>query len=330
MKTIFKALIITTFLPGYFINESSAMIDLNRYAKNIYKPVAVVDEAIISEDDVQQTINIMRMSGVDITRDDAIDKAINETVILCAGHKEISQSFVDSTISNLATENGLSDDDFNKMLTKFGVEMGYFRKQIEAQIILNEMIRDKVQSDQNQAIKDLYKSAKAVKQQIIQNDQALTRASMHWQFNNNSQVKIAEILVSQKNQQNFDTIVNLLQSNTEFKIIKKQFPSDVSLTDGDGAIGWVDYNDLSETYKQVIKKSSIGHFTEPLAMEDKILFIKVIDIKNATQSQSGDNKEYLKLSYDRKSEMLLNNVKAKFYSETAINQLKKETFIQVF
>ena len=56
----------------------------------------------------------------------------------------------------------------------------------------------------------------------------------------------------------------------------------------------------------------------------------VIDIKNATQSQSGDNKEYLKLSYDKKSEMLLSNVKAKFYSETAIKQLKKETFIQVF
>ncbi len=330
MKTIFKAVIITILL-GYSINESSAMIDLNRYAKKIYRPVAAVDNMVITEDDVQQTVNIMRMSGIDMTRDDALEKTINETVILSAGNKKISQSFVDSAISNLAAENKLSDDEFNKMLEKFGVEMQYFRKQMEAQIILTEMIRDKIQwGINNQAMKDLYKNTKVVREQINQNDKAVMRASMQWEFNKNSQVKIAEILISQKNQQNFDKIIELLRANIDFKIIKKQFPNDITITGDDGAIGWVDYNELSDAYKEVIKKSSISHLTEPLVMENNLLFIKLLDTRNATQSQSGINQQYIKLSYDRKSEMLFNNMQAKLYTETLINQLRKQTFIKVF
>ncbi len=330
MKTIFKAAIITILL-GHSINESSAMIDLNKYSKKLYTPVAIVDDVLITEKEVQQKINIMRMSGIDITRDAALENTINETVVLSsAKDKAISQDFIEGTISNLAAENGLSNDDFKQMLKKFGVEVKYLKKQIEAQIILNEMINNRLKELPNtKLIKTLYKNSKIVKEQIKQNDNVFMKSSIEWKFNNDSQVKISEILISQNNQKNFEKIVELLRANTDFGIIKNKFPKDVEITGLDGAIGWVDYKDMSDEYKQVIKNSSIGYLTEPLVMGNKFLFIKILDIKNAIQSQKPTNQKYLKLSYDQKSEMIFNNIQSILCADNLLNQLKKQVFIQL-
>lgn len=329
MKKLILVIITLMAIKG---QTAYGMIDLRKYSEKVYKPVAVVEDIMVSEDDVSQQQKIMRMSGIDTSRDEAMESVINDiVVILNAGDMQFPEEFLNQTINNLAKDNGVSTSDFKTKLTDFGIKFEYFKRYLEAKLILHDKIILQTRNIKNStAFKDLFKNSNFTKERIRINDEAMQKPFVEYKFSSSSKVEIAEIIVSNKNDKHFFKIIELLKNRVNFQKIKEKFPEDVEISGLDGYVGWINFNDMSNEYQTIINNVPVGGITEPLVLSDKFLFIKVLDMKDVSIKKTFNNQKYIKMSYDEKSEILLGSIQAKLYAADIINKMKKQMFIKKF
>lgn len=329
MKKLILVIMTSISITGH---AAYGMIDLRKYSEKVYKPVAVVEDIMVSEDDVTEQQNIMRMSGIETSRDEATDSVINDIVIILnAKDMSVPEDFLNQTISNLAAENGLSVSDFKMKLKNSGIGFEYFKRYIEAKLILHDMIILEVKNiNKSTLLKDLFKDSKSTKEYIRANDEAMHRPVIEYKFSSSSQVDIAEIIVSNRNDKHFFKIIELLKNKTLFKKIKEEFPEDVEINGLDGHVGWVKFSEMSKEYQTAINNVPVGNVAEPLVLGDKFLFIKVLDMKDVSIKKTFNNQKYIKMSYDEKADIILNSIQGKLYAADMINKMKKQMFIKKF
>lgn len=324
-------ILITSILYLISATQADAMIDLNRYSEKIYKPIAVIEDHTITEYDLQQKMAIIRMSGSNVDRATAIDHLIDQEVILyVCKDKEVSEEIITNAIAKIANENGLDEKKFSKLLQEFDIHIDSLKKHMKAQLLLNDMVMGSVASiAAGQLEKKLYGQAFVTQEEIKKTDEVLLQPVSEYIFGKDSQVKIAEMQVKLDN--NWQEIVDLLRRGESFAIIKRKFPNTVAISGGEGVIGWLKFGEMSELYQQFVSNVRINQIAEPLALgEESVLFIKLLDVKNAEKSPRYINKDYRKLSQEQKVDLLLKNVHAKLIAANLVNQLKKQLFIQVF
>lgn len=329
MKKLILVIIASISITG---QAAYGMIDLRKYSEKIYEPVAVVEGTMVAEDDVTQQQNIIRMSGIEASRDEVVESVINDIVIiLSAKDMKVPEDFLNQTISNLASENGLSISDFKVKLNNSGIKFEYFKRYIEARLILHDMIILEVKNINKSALlKDLFKDSKSTKEYIRANDEAMQKPVIEYKLSPSSQIEIAEIIVSNRNDKHFFKIIELLKNKTPFQKIKEEFPEDVEINSHDGHVGWVKFSEMSKEYQTAINNVPVGNVAEPLVLGDKFLFIKVLDMKDVSIKKTFNNQKYIKMSYDEKADILLNSIQGKLYAADMINRIKKQMFIKKF
>jgi len=322
-QTLFLIALLTLMLPY----TASAMIDLNKYSEKIYKPTAIVAEHTIIETDIDQKIAIMRMSGVELDRQTALDHIINQQAILYFyKDRKLSEAAIDFTINKLAEENGMSNLEFNMLLKKFAIDIKHLRRHVAAHMILNVLVNERIKNmPQSQHI--LYAKAKSTIDEINRTDKMLSQPIIEYHFRNQSQVKVAEIIVKQG--KNLQKIIELLREGQDFSQIKNKFPTEVELSTENGIVGWLNFNDISALYQQVIKSIKINQIGEPLIANNNLLFIKLIDIRNVEQSKKFLNPKYMKLTFEEKAEQLYNNRIAALVSLSILNEIKQQLYIEI-
>lgn len=326
MKKILTKVIISMMIK---ISSVSAMIDLNKYSTKIYKPVAMVDDMIVNEYDVNQKMKIFKMSGIEMSFNDCLNQVIDEIVIINTSIiKKIPTDLLNKTITQLAHDNNLSVNEFKALLNKFDVDIKALYKHMTAQLILRDMLYEKMQLlNTNNIAQKTYSKSLITQNEIQKNDALYSKPIIEYNFTKDSKVKIAEIIVKKTN--NVQKIFDLLKNNTNFSEIKRKFPNDVELTGNDGMIGWVGFDELSSTYKEAIKNVRINHIAEPLVADDNLLFIKLLDVENAKTREKFLYSEYLKLTFEQKSKMLLSDIQLKLCADEFMSTLRKNFFIRL-
>jgi parvulin-like peptidyl-prolyl isomerase len=306
---------------------ASAMIDLNRYSQKLYKPVAMVENHTITEVDIEQKMAIMQMSGIELTRAEVLEHLISQEAILYIYRdRPLSQEAINFTIQKLSAENGMSDIEFNSLLKKFSIEREYLKRHIAAHMILNEMIAERIKVIP-ESQRALFQKSQATINEINRTDTILLNPIIEYIFNKQSQVKIAEIVV--KPGKNFQSIVELLRQGKTFDFIRNKFPSEVELSTQDGVIGWVNFSDMTDLYKDIIKNIKINQIGEPLVANNNYLFIKLLDIKNVDQSKRLLNPQYINLTFKEKTTQLYNGKIANLISHSIIQQLRQQLYIEL-
>lgn len=322
-----KILLIITIIAATQ-EQAIAMIDLKRYSEKIYIPIAQIENHTLTEEDLQQKMAIMRMSGLTPTRQEALNNLITQEIILHS-HKnqQPQQEIINKTIGILARENGVSQVEFNQLLKKFDIKNQHLNKHITAQLILHDMVIERLKQIP-QSKRDLYRKSLVTKEQIKQLDSFFSQPIIEYTFNKDSQVKVAEIIVKQG--QNLQSIVEMLRQNQSFTKIKNQFPKDVELPTTDGTIGWLNFNDMSDLYKEVIKDIKINQIGQPLVAGNSFLFIKLLDIKDVKETKKYTNQDYINLTFNEKSDQMQNKALAAIISQNIINELRHQLNIEIF
>jgi hypothetical protein len=324
IRKILLVVALSTIIQG----QATAMIDLNKYSQKLYKPVAMVENHTVTDEDLQQKIAIMRMSGIDLSREEALENLLNQEAILYTNKdRPLSQEAITFTIKKLSNDNGISEKEFQKLLAKFSVNMANLRKHVAAQMVINEMVMDRIKKIP-QSQRHLYKKTRSTIEEINHNDKILSQPIIEYTFNKNSQVKIAEIIVKQE--KNFQSIIELLKQGENFSVIKSKFPKEVEVATNDGIIGWLNFNEMSDLYKQVISSIKINQIGEPLVANNNFLFIKLLDIKNVTQSKKFLNPQYVNLAFNEKSDQLYNQKVANLISHNIIQQIRQQLYVEIF
>ena len=307
--------------------NTSAMIDLNRYSQKLYKPVAMVENRIITEKQLEQKIAILRMTGIDLTREEALANLINQEAILYKNRDfPISQDAINFTIKRFAVNNGISDGEFNKLLNKFGIERQYLIDHVAAQMLLNEMVMGALKK-MPESQSSMYYKAHSTTKEIEQADKIFLEPKIEYTFNNKSQVKIAEMIVRQG--KHLQSIIEALKEGESFSKIKSRFPNEIELSTQDGTIGWLNFNEMSELYQQVISNTKINNIAEPLVSNNNFLFIKLLDIKDVAQSKKFINPHYVNLTAKQKAEQLYNTNIATLISQNILQQLREQLYIEI-
>lgn len=322
-----KVLPLIGLLTIFSTENATAMIDLNRYSDKLYVPMARIEDQMITEHDLQQKMAILRMSGLSVSRSEALEHLIDQEIILYS-HRDriISQEAVNATIKKLINENNMTENEFDKIINEFGIDMKHLEKHIGAQLIVNDMIVSKIKNAPKTQ-RELYSKTEVTENEIKNGDAVLLKPVIYYDFTNQSQIRIAEIVV--KKGKNVDNIIDMLRKNESFSKIQKSFPQDVELSGSEGDLGWLSFGEMSDLYKQAIKNTSVGRIAEPLISDNKLLFIKVLDVKNTKQSQKYLNPEYLQLSSNEKSDRLFNKTYANLISSNILNNLKKQLYIEI-
>lgn len=325
MKKILGVLALMTTLSSS-PEQASGAINSSKGLEKVFKPVAMVDDVVVTEDDVQQTINIMRVSGVDITKKDALERVINEIVLITsAPDDKIYDS--ERIIGRLAESNGIEVKAFLKKLDSEGIKKESLQRHLKAQLAFNELVQKELEK-QSYETKDLYKKALITKKNMEMSDEAVRKQSLVYKFKPSSKVKIAEMKVDQ-NIKDLEKLMQLLHSKIEFSEIKKQFYNHVELEGQDGLVGWLSFGELSDLYKETVSSCIVGNVCKPLVAGSQLLFIKLLAIKDVTTLSSSVNKEYLKMPYDEKCEKKLSDLQMKLISESLIINLKRRLFIEI-
>lgn len=326
--------LIAIFATISLTQYTHAMINIPQYSTNVIKSIAIVDNSILTNDDLNQQINLMKLEGVSTTDDAlqalALESLIDKVIILNTSQlsgKTIPQHILNAAVEDIAHKNNLTTSEFNAVLQKAGIRMDSFIETIKTQMLWNEII-DIKNLNQNKALKQHFQSAIITKQQIAQYDAKMSEYKIEYTFNKNSQVNIAEILVTEN--PNLSKILEMLKAKKSFKDIKRQFPQNITLANNDGNIGWLQYTDMSSEYQKVIASTKIGDLTEPLVLNNNILFIKLLDIKDVEIKKIyNKNPEYLQLSYNDKAEMLYDNIQRELYAQQYMRDLRNKSFIQI-
>ncbi len=322
-----KVLGLVSLLVIFSSENAIAMIDLNRYSEKLYVPIVKIEDQVITEHDLQQKIAIMRISGNNINRHEATEALIDQELLLYHyKDRKISQDALDITIEKLAKENKLTKNSLEKTLVKFGIEKKYLEKHVAAQLILNDMMISKVKGAAEKQ-RHLFQTVTFVKEEIKKGDAVLLQPITQYNFTDKSIIKLSEIIV--KRGENLESIIDMLRRNESFTRIKNAFPNDVELTAKDGSLGWLNFNEISDLYKEAIKNIIVNQIGEPLQSNDKLLFIKLIDVKNISKTKKYINPEYLNLSFREKSNYLFNKFYGNLISHNTISQLKRKLYIEL-
>ncbi len=336
MQRIFPVFII--IFITFNIQLRQAYCVEHRKNQQLLNTVATVNGVPITEYDIQQKFLIHSFAGVQgdyiLMRDSMLHTLIDEMIVIdfAKEHKiNISDEDISSAISSIASENKVTAIHLIKLLDEHGIDNAHFRKHVNGQIIWNEIMRNEIQklSDDDRRIKKLYMQAPSVHAKIKYNDKIAASEMKTYKLKDNTEFKVAEMIVSIADKKKIDVIIKLVYSGIDFKTIAQKFPNYVILPSTDGIIGWLKLSEMSVEYSSIVKNTKVGSVSAPLIANGQLMFMKIIDIKNAGVITHQANADYLKLSYAQKANEMLMQKQSALYGAVLLNQLRKKSFINI-
>jgi hypothetical protein len=301
------------------------------HGREISRVVAILDDQAITSNQVREKISLYRLflQGNDISEKDLYNLALQNTIddaIISnySGSYSIPDTIVMDFINKLLLDNGMKITDLEAFLSDKGLSMASLKNHFTKQIIWNNLLVKR--EDIEELLQEDFQKSKSIKRKIAELTKAAEQPLMERLFKPTSKVLLSEIVITSKNQK----AIQLLMETGDLVKVKKTFPDSVQLQGDNGSLGWINFNDLSDLYKEAITQTGLREISRPIFGQDFIIFLKPLAFDGVTIKKELQNPYYFKLSYDQKANLEFAKRFGENYSSYQLKNLREAHYVQIF
>lgn len=241
-------------------------------AQNLFAPVAKVDEAVITEFEVQQRSRFVQVLGATgSTRSEVIDELIRDRLRRSATQQlgiTLSPDQLQAGLDEFASRANLSTDEFIAGLQQSGVAAETFRDFVASQLVWRDFIRARF----------------AARVQISEAE--IDRAVAGATTNSGIEVLVSEIIIPAPPPQAAQVLAQaeqIAQSTTEaeFSSFARRFSATAS-RDAGGRLPWTPLNELPPVLRPLLLALGPGEVTSPLPIPNAVALFQLRDIRETS------------------------------------------------
>lgn len=278
MKNTLSALtFISTCILSSTFHANAKEVELDRVAAVVNKGVVLESEvtSLIESIKLQSSQNNQSLPSDKALRTQVVDKLINTELIIQVGQRmglQISDAELDQTITNMATENKLTLEQFRQTIIDNKLDYEVYRENIRNEIITGEVKRAGVG-------RRIY-----VSPQEINNLMGL----MKEQTNNNVEYNLGHILIAFQGEPDQEQItaekgraekvIELLNSGSDFTKIAIASSGDANALEG-GDMGWKGINEMPTLFSELVDGKAKGTILGPIRTGLGFSIVKILDIR---------------------------------------------------
>jgi len=238
-------------------------------AQNLFDPVAQVDEAVITEFEVEQRVLFLQaLNAPGGTRAEVIEELIRDRLRLAATSQlgiSLSPEELDAGLTQFAARAELSREDFVVALAESGVAAETFRDFVASQLIWRDYIRARFGG------------------RVQISDQEIDSAVAGARTNSGIEVLVSEIIIPAppENEElvlEQAEVIALSSSEAEFSEFASRFSATASRDNG-GRLPWTPLTDLPPVLRPLLLALGPGEVTAPLPIPDAVALFQLRDIR---------------------------------------------------
>tara|TARA_B110000444_G_scaffold196993_1_gene187751 strand:+ start:4798 stop:5733 length:936 start_codon:yes stop_codon:yes gene_type:complete len=286
--------------------------------ENIYI-VYKVNNEIITNSDIEKeyqyliTLNnqlktLDKLKALELSKESALREKIKKIELAKYFDLKTLDLNIDNYLQNFYKSlNIKNDSEFKQYLRNNDISFNYLKKKIQIEIIWNQLIYDKyntqINIDKKELKKKLKELNKAEKQKVY---------------------LLSEILFDKENNLSFEKkLKNISQSISEigFNNTANIYSTSDSAKFG-GNIGWVEEQKLSKNITEELKLLKIGQYTIPIKANGSFLLLKIEEIKYEKAPINEDEELDKMIQFEVNKQ--LNQFSKIFYKKIKINSLIDE------
>ena len=286
--------------------------------ENIYI-VYKVNNEIITNSDIEKeyqyliTLNnqlktLDKLKALELSKESALREKIKKIELAKYFDLKTLDLNIDNYLQNFYKSlNIKNDSEFKQYLRNNDISFNYLKKKIQIEIIWNQLIYDKyntqINIDKKKLKKKLKELNKAEKQKVY---------------------LLSEILFDKENNLSFEKkLKNISQSISEigFNNTANIYSTSDSAKFG-GNIGWVEEQKLSKNITEELKLLKIGQYTIPIKANGSFLLLKIEEIKYEKAPINEDEELDKMIQFEVNKQ--LNQFSKIFYKKIKINSLIDE------
>ena len=292
----------------------SFLILPNTISKSDINIVITIDEKIITNYDIQNEANYLKILNPDLSQLDdkkllelskvsLIREIIKKNEIEKVFDFSIENPFVDEYLRNLYTRlNFNNESEFNDyIIASSDYSLNDIKQKLKIEIAWNELIYLKYSNQLNIDKEKLREKVNLITGKKIK------------------RYKLSEIVFSKRKDESIQNLINLIQSsvsNIGFNNTANIYSISESSKFG-GNIGWVDENNLSEILLSNLKNISIGEHTDPIQIGNNFILLKIEEIQETNLSVN--KKDELDKMIKFETNKQLNQFSRIFFDKSKIN-----------
>jgi len=273
-------LIILMLLSAY------AIADIKTVSVNLDRIVAVVNNNIITQTELDKELNIiklqLRQQNIRMPSDETLRKQVLERLIINqiqlqladANGIRVDDETLNNTISNIATQNNLSLSGFRDVLEKQGFDFAQFRENIRKEIIMRRI------------------SQRNVDNRITISEQEIDNfiANQKIQGNADDEYPLGHILIGlpetaspdeiKETRQKAQDVLDKLRGGADFSQVAVSVSEGQQALEG-GDLGWRKAGELPSLFAEIVPDMKIGGISDIIRSSSGFHIIKLIDYRGA-------------------------------------------------
>ena len=281
--------ILLVFSYPAMVNAAVEAIELNRI-------IAIVNNDIITRIELEQELGTIKLQlqqqNIQMPSDETLRKQVLERLIINeiqlqmadANGIRVDDETLNSTISNIATQNNLSLIEFRDALQKDGFDFTQFRENIRNEIIIRKI------------------SQRNVDNRITVSEQEIDNfiANQKIQGNAGDEYRLGHILIGmpetaspdqiQASRQKAQQVVADLREGADFSQIAISVSEGQQALEG-GDLGWRNIGELPSLFADIVPEMKTGQISDIIRSSSGFHIIKLLDYRGAkphivTQTQA--------------------------------------------
>ena len=279
MKKIFISFFVIVVLINFNNVESKEVKILKKIGNEIITNIDIENEYkyLISLNKEYQ--NLEKEKIFNFAKSSLLREKIKEIELKKYFDLGVQDSFLNSKIGEIYANLGFSNlEDFQKYLDQYDLRIQDVAKKIEIELKWNKLVYDKY------------------KNQLVINENVLKKKIIDESKNKNS-YNLSELIFSYKTQkENKKKLNEIIKSINEIGFDDTVLIfSEAETRKNSGNLGWVNELGLSETILEKLKKIDVSEVTEPIQLQNAILFLKLNDKKKIQMSSINLDEELREL-----------------------------------
>ena len=241
-------------------------------AQNLFDPVAKVDEAVVTEFEVEQRILFLQaLNAPGSTRSEVIEELIRDRLRTAATRQfgfTLGAEQLEAGLAEFAARAELSTDEFIAGLEQNGIAGETFRDFVASQLIWRDYIRARFGA------------------RVRITDREVDRAVAGSTDSSGIEVLVSEIIIPAP-PENAEAVLEqaeviaLSESEAEFSDFASRFSATASRDEG-GRVPWTPRSDLPPVLRPLLLALNPGEITAPLPIPDAVALFQLRDIRETS------------------------------------------------
>ena len=292
---------------------------------NINKFVAVVNDEVITQQDVDQMLAVLYaqysqefkgdelLQKMEQIKKDILNQIIEDKLVLSRAKElniKVTETEIDERLDYI--KKGFpSEDDFYKTLETQGVTIANLKDRYRDQLMMKKLVDYEVRS----------------KVSVLPSEASDYYEKHKNQYKENDKYRVKNILVKAKDAVNFElakveieNVYNKLKEGVSFDDLARQYSQGPNAEKG-GDMGYIERGQMLEELDKAIFKLKAGEFSEPIKSEIGYHIFKVEDIKYGHQASLEEAQKDI--------QMIIFQDKFKTQVAEWLSGLKKKAYISI-